>query len=186
MNAKKVYLAALEEITDYYGDTRTARSKVPLMNHIVEGCSIIATLAHAQYVDKAPADLVRKTYYLMAAFCLHPILQNEDSDYCFKYQQDLGVVDTAMDYATVANHYLCTPETDHIRTVAELEKHIQKLNSTGAVRLEVMILLYADKIQNQKDFKVFHEDTHPRAAQLTAYFSLWIQYLKEYWIHLPF
>jgi hypothetical protein len=38
-------------------------------------------------------------------------------------------------------------------------------------------MLIADKIQNRKDFELYHKDTHPRAKELTEYFNEWMKIL---------
>lgn len=34
-------------------------------------------------------------------------------------------------------------------------------------------MLVADKVQNYKDFSLYHADTHPRAKELERYFQNW-------------
>ena len=40
-------------------------------------------------------------------------------------------------------------------------------------------MLYADKIQNEKDFKIYHEVTHERSKELREYFDNWINKLLK-------
>ena len=39
-------------------------------------------------------------------------------------------------------------------------------------------MLIADKIQNRKDFELYHKETHPRSAELDKYFRNWLQKLN--------
>ena len=39
-------------------------------------------------------------------------------------------------------------------------------------------MLIADKIQNYKDFQLFHENTHPRSDRLKEYFLEWFDKLN--------
>jgi hypothetical protein len=38
-------------------------------------------------------------------------------------------------------------------------------------------MLIADKVQNRKDFELYHEATHPRSKELAMYFRLWLEKL---------
>lgn len=148
--------SAVIEITRHYRDDRAARSQVPLMNHIHEGCAILDSL-------QAPPDVLR-------AFCIHPLVQN---DIPCKYYHSQAVMDLALEYKRVANSYLCRPNTDHIRTVKQLDEHL------GKVSYPVLNMLLADKLQNNKDFFLYHVETHKRSTELTHYFALWLAYLQS-------
>jgi hypothetical protein len=39
---------------------------------------------------------------------------------------------------------------------------------------EVNKMLVADKIQNRKDFEIYHKENHPRAVELDKYFKNWL------------
>lgn len=158
-NKNKVDLKlALKEIEHYYGDACAKRSGIPLMNHINEGIAILQSIEAIKFVQ--------------VAFALHPITQNEE-DYKFKYDHSLSVLALAHSYATVANSYLCRPETDHIQNTEDLGNH---LNSH--IDYRVLQMLYADKIQNRKDFRLYHLGTHKRSDNLELYFNIWINYLR--------
>lgn len=52
----------------------------------------------------------------------------------------------------------------------------------------VNVMLCADKIQNYKDFLLYHKNTHPRAKELDEYFNNWFKALKienfDFWFEL--
>lgn len=135
-----------EVISQFYGTRKAARSQVPLINHIDEGLELL------------DSDLLKR------AFCLHPLVQNEEP-LDLSWSEALPL---AQEYARKANAYLCRPETDYVKTSEQL------LALTGSLGSEVASMLLADKTQNQRDFNKYHKDSHPRSQQLTEYFDLWI------------
>lgn len=143
-------------ILNFYRDGRTTRSGVLLMNHIDEGIAILRGL-------KASDNTI-------AAYCLHPIVQNdEDVDVTWSAAYPL-----ACEYRDKANSYLCRTETDHIVDAAGVRALV------GVMSRECAQLLLADKIQNQKDFLIYHAATHTRRRELKRYFELWLDYLLEF------
>lgn len=148
-------------ISEFYGKKITKRSKIPLMNHINEGMVLIYTAGGS--VD------------MMKAFCLHPMTQ-DDKDLGFEYEQLLYLAQTgqisinalalSLEYRNIANAYLSDRKINSIDDIA-----ISPLPG-------VMFMLFADKLQNYKDFLLYHKDTHPRSAELTQYFKNWIEKLK--------
>lgn len=68
---------------------------------------------------------------------------------------------------------MCRPETDWIKTVGDLRKHFEGFNFTR----DLNDMLLADKIQNRKDFRMYHLGKHERSDELEAYFNLWIEWL---------
>jgi hypothetical protein len=67
-----------------------------------------------------------------------------------------------MEYRRVANSYLSKDKvTDFV----------------GFSCPEIKEMLTADKIQNYKDFLLYHKDTHPRSAALESYFHNWFELL---------
>ena len=144
---------AYKIIKDYYGNTITKRSKVPLINHIDEGLVILDTLN----ASKEAKD----------AYCLHPLLQS-DEDFLNNYKNDFSDVSTAaiilaIEYRRVANSYL---------SAGKLEDFV------GFTSTDIYHMLYADKVQNEKDFKIYHEGIHPRSEELRKYFNNWFELLK--------
>lgn len=139
-------------ISNYYGDLKTKRSEVRLMNHIDEGIEILKKLnANENVID---------------AYCLHPILQ---SDEAFNTNIDFDftginshVLFLVIEYRRVANSYLSNKN---------------KKDFVGFTNEEIRLMLYADKVQNEKDFKLYHENTHPRSKELREYFDNWFEIL---------
>ena len=39
-------------------------------------------------------------------------------------------------------------------------------------------MLIADKIQNKKDFELYHKGSHPRSMELDHYFNNWLKRLN--------
>ncbi len=146
-------------IKTYYGDQKAERSDVRLMNHIDEGLAIL--------------DAINASERAKEAFCIHPIVQVEDiSHHSLKTYPCYPL---AQEYADKANSYLCRPENDWISTTFDIDRVV------GTMSGECARMLYADKIQNRKDFRMYHQATHPRSEELTQYFDLWIEYLRTYY-----
>lgn len=145
-------------ITEVYGDSIAARSKLPLMNHINEGIQLLLW----QHQDLET----------ILAFCIHPCVQADDM--LAKYAREVyetcrpASIMYAMEYRSVANEYLSHRDlTDHSQIrLSPLE--------------QVNWMLWADKVQNFKDFQSHHINTHPRAAELTDYFINWHMRLQSH------
>lgn len=139
-------------IDQFYGNRTANRSGVPLMNHIVEGLTIM---------QERGASISGQR-----AFCLHPIVQR-DEDLAANIELVTGNADRysillAMEYRNIANQYLS-------------HRHVSTINEIALSPLaEVNEMLVADKIQNYKDFLLYHKGTHPRSAALNYYFSMWL------------
>lgn len=141
------YLAIARE----YGTKTTARSKVPLINHIDEGLYILSAIG-----STLPAK---------QAYCLHPLVQG-DGALCAMSLEIIRTFDRwplmlAVEYRNIANAYLST------RNISSIEEIVL------SPLKEVQDMLVADKIQNRKDFETYHKDTHPRNRELTRYFQNW-------------
>lgn len=147
---------ALNHIEKTYSDKTTSRSSVPLMNHIYEGVEILKDIG-AQ----------RNT---IAAYCLHPIIQN-DEDFALNYKNILSypsdVVMFLMEYRAVANKHL------HAANII----YPEQINLSPIK--EVNQMLYADKKQNQKDFLSHHNGSHRHSDTLRLYFECWIEALEN-------
>lgn len=142
-------------ISDFYGDKITNRSGVRLMNHIDEGLYILEKIGSS--------DVAKRAY------CLHPIVQDDQSlkenSHLLK-DIDSDVIIAAIEYRSVANEYL--------------SKRVVK--SIDEIRLsplkDVNDMLIADKIQNRKDFELYHLGKHERSNELDQYFKNWFERLE--------
>lgn len=153
-----------EAIQRFYGADRAKRSGVLLMNHIDEGIDMLKVMGASEVA--------------IDAYCLHPIIQPQE---IFKRNWKLLRTDEAINkdalnlaraYRDAANAYLCRPGTDHW-TIEDLRFHVGFLNQ------DLVHMLFADKIQNERDFIQYHQGKHARSNQLTRYFALWLDYLEE-------
>lgn len=161
VGATFVVAGALTETREYrlveafYANRRANRSQVFLMNHIDEGLGVMAE--------------VGASIEAMRAFCLHPLLQN-DVDLAENYTRVCTALESAprgayvlglaMEYRSVANAYLahCTMREGGIR-LSPLK--------------DVNDMLIGDKVQNRKDFELYHSQTHANRARLAEYFGQW-------------
>jgi hypothetical protein len=144
---------AYQLIKDIYSDKTANRSKVPLISHIDEGLKIL--------------DFIGASDIVKSAYCLHPILQS-DIDFVNNKGMNFSGVETeaiilTMEYRRVANSYL---------------SHNKPEEFVGFSCDEVKQMLIADKVQNYKDFLIYHSQTHPRKEELDYYFNKWFQLLE--------
>ncbi len=143
-----------DAIKTFYGERTSKRSHVPLMNHINEGLAIL-TKIDASFDSKA-------------AYCIHPLFQN-DQDLMTVGEQFIQrygfrrTVFLAMEYRNIANRYL-----------AKDTKILLKLSPIK----DVNDMLIADKIQNRKDFEIYHKHCHKNAERLDQYFKEWLNALS--------
>lgn len=143
-------------ISEHYCDKVAKRSKVPLINHIIEGVTIL------KYIN-ASEDA-------MKAFCLHPLVQADlDLMDNFEYLASLNLGRSlllSLEYRNIANAYLSYVE----------------LQSSTFINLspleEVNDMLRADKIQNYKDFLIYHKGKHSNSENLDRYFNNWLKRLN--------
>jgi len=145
---------AYKLIKNYYGDDVAKRSGVKLMNHIDEGIDILRSIG----ADDDTID----------AYCLHPILQS-DENFNNNYTMDFTGISTsslllAMEYRRVANSYLSKNKIEDF---------------VGFTNDRIKQMLYADKVQNEKDFALYHEGTHERSKELREYFNNWLNILLK-------
>lgn len=150
-NAYRCY----ELIFRYYGDKCAKRSGVRYMNHIDEGILILGALDASSEAR--------------AAYCLHPILQDDDTlqaNMALVEHIDTRTVITAMEYRNVANRGLSCFQVDDPGTIY-----------LGPLK-DVHDMLIADKVQNRKDFLKYHLGTHPKSKELDRYFRNWLRALN--------
>ncbi len=146
-------------VADFYGERCAERSGVPLINHIHEGIAVLISIG--------------STVRAMEAYCLHPLLQDDDAlaaclkpDSVFaRYALSPEVVALAMEYRACANAYL--------------SRHYRGPDDAIVLSClpEVVDMLVADKVQNRKDFELFHLESHPKSAVLAGYFGNWLRRL---------
>ncbi len=142
-------------ISHHYGAGKAERSQVYFMNHIDEGIALIRWTFQDIAAEKA--------------YSLHPIFQSNDAlrEYPshIVHQSDPFIIMYVMEYRHIANAYLSK------RKIADTSEIV-----TSPIT-HVNIMLYADKIQNYKDFEMYHKGTHPRSADLDEYFQNWLKRL---------
>ncbi len=175
MSQSNPHYEALEAIEHFYGRKRAERSRVPLINHIHEGCAIIDALCYTWFTcRKHECDILK------AAFCIHPIIQPDvhRPEMWKPLVEHLPprVVELAVNYSRCANAYLCTPDNDWVSATADVHAKVKPHSPTR----DTYVLLMADKLQNKKDFMRYRYGRHDRSDQLHFYFELWLKYLREY------
>lgn len=141
-------------ISDFYGDKIAKRSGIQLMNHIDEGLYILEKIGASEEAKKA--------------YCLHPIVQGDDGlkeDSHLLKDIDYRVIINSIEYRSVANEYLSYRE---IKSLDEVRLSPLK---------DVNDMLIADKIQNRKDFELYHLGNHDRSEELDQYFKNWLEVL---------
>uniref|UniRef100_A0AAU6W1B1 Uncharacterized protein n=1 Tax=Pseudomonas phage Nican01 TaxID=3138540 RepID=A0AAU6W1B1_9CAUD len=147
----------------FYKDKTAKRSGVRLMNHIDEGIQMMYEM--------------RASGIAISAFCLHPIAQSGNKGFHIlltaarKQKIRHEAIHLAQQYAYAANSFLCKPSTDHFT-------HKDLCREVGPLNQDLIHMLVADKIQNEKDFELYHKGSHPRSEQLAHYFNLWLEYLE--------
>lgn len=148
--------AEYKAIQSFYGDKKANRSQCYMMNHIDEGLYIMQLYGASLDAKKA--------------FCVHPIVQSDDDLATnwptVKDQFSASVLGLALEYRNIANAYL-----SH-RTIKALDDiQLSPLK-------EVNDMLIGDKVQNYKDFILYHSGTHARKNELDKYFNNWLEKLN--------
>ena len=154
-------IAEYRAVAELYGEGRAARSGVRLIEHVHEGLAVLRALGAGDAV--------------LRAFCLHPLVQADEAlrasmSGARLANADPEAVALALEYRSVANAFLSPMETH------------PGYDNPQAIRrsplAEVDAMLIADKIQNAKDFGLYHRRSHPRAAWLARYFDSWLAALE--------
>lgn len=152
---------AYQLIVEHYALKTAKRSGVPLINHINEGIKILDLLGEPQRVKDA--------------FCIHPMLQHDNDlnanwkEVCMEMQDEPNgaeIIMLAMEYRSVANEFL----SDKVSGATFDDIRLSPIPAVNA-------MLIADKVQNRKDFELYHLGTHPRSDELDKYFKMWLQRL---------
>ncbi len=142
-------------IESFYGDTKAQRNQCYLMNHIDEGLYIIKKFGGS--IDA------------MKAFCVHPIVQNSNdlSNNWESFYNNFNskIVLLAMEYRNIANAYLSHRSIDNISNI-----------DVSPIK-DVNDMLIGDKVQNYKDFLLYHSLNHIRKNELDEYFNNWLKRL---------
>jgi hypothetical protein len=146
---------------EYFG-RKAERSKVPLINHIHEGLVVMQ-------LRGATEDAQR-------AFCIHPLLQTDKAlgvtlGKLWRVSSKTSVVALAMEYRWRANNWLSDKVINDQGKITLVDE------PTAGDFTEVKEMLIADKVQNYKDFLMYHVDTHPRRRELDLYFRTWHKHL---------
>ena len=141
-------------IARFYGDRKSKRGNIPLINHIRQGLEVMHSF--------------RASHNAMRAFCLHPLVQSDEAlreSYSLSVisQSHPRVILLAMLYREVANKYL---------------RHSILQEPPVFVLDEVRHMLIADKVQNYASFLIHLNGKHPESDQLHAYFRQWIKWLN--------
>lgn len=151
-------------IKQFYGENKTKRSGILLINHIDEGLKILEEIKASDQVK--------------GAYCLHPILQSDESFRANKNFDFTGIsheiIILTMEYRRVANSYLSNDIVSDF---------------VGFSCNEVKEMLIADKIQNYKDFMLYHYKSHKRSDELYEYFQNWFELLEidyKKWINFNY
>jgi hypothetical protein len=152
LTGAKEYRAVAAALDERYA----ARSGVHYMNHVDEGLAVLVGEGASEEAQRA--------------FCLHPLLQMDedirrDGARVRGWSDDPYVVLLAMEYRHIANGYLSGREVERVEEIG-----LSPLS-------EVNGMLRADKIQNYKDFLIYHAQTHPRRGALQRYFRQWLERL---------
>ena len=149
-------------IQDFYGNRTAKRSGVPLMNHINEGLLIMQLAGKKLGYQVSAREL--------EAFAIHPLFQEDSalaSSWSLAVFFDPDVVLLAMEYRSVANEFL----SDKI-VLGETTPPIRLSPLQG-----VNMMLIGDKVQNRKDFELYHKGSHARSVELDIYFRYWLRAL---------
>ncbi|MBL8910351.1 MAG: hypothetical protein JNM17_06575 [Archangium sp.] len=145
-------------IARFYGNQKAERSQIPYMNHIDEGLAILRAISASDAAKRA--------------FCLHPIVQGDA-----ELTANIATID--QHEGTLASSWVLATEYRRVANLSLSHRDLQRASDIELSPLkDVNDMLRADKIQNQKDFELAHEKTHPRREALKRYFELWLERLE--------
>lgn len=151
-------------IKEYYGDKVAKRSQMPLINHIDQGLAILNEL--------------NCDWEVMEAYAVHPIFQNDEDllNNQWKSHYLTGeVMMLTMEYRRVANSFLSDKIIKTDGGIWSTFSAACELYLSPLQRVNEMLI--ADKVQNRKDFLVYHKGTHEKSLELDFYFKYWLDKL---------
>lgn len=132
------------------------------MNHIYEGIDILHLMGN-------------RIRTVAEAFAIHPLVQGDAElaqYFCILEDGEDNIHRSsliyALEYRNIANQYLSHRDISRISDI--------KLSPI----MEVNEMLIADKVQNYKDFLIYHYGTHPRSEELNQYFNNWLTRLDAH------
>lgn len=140
-------------IEAFYGQARATRSGLLKIRHIDEGLVVL--------------DCLGANVYTRAAWCLHPILQHP-----FDWEVNAGILQHY--HWQTAIYVRCYREVAN----AWLSDKVNAGKPQPSIMPEVNQMLIADKVQNRKDFLLYHHGSHPRSDELARYFDKWLKALN--------
>lgn len=148
-----------KRISDFYKDKHAKRSGVAYIDHIDQGTILADHLGYSLAVKQA--------------FCLHPMFQADQAlEWAYKqdwiYEIDPYVMMLTIEYRKTANGYVWANRSLKQKDPADLT-----LSPIPAVN-EMLVM---DKVQNRKDFELYHLDSHEQSEQLHQYFKTWTEAL---------
>ncbi|CAM9239173.1 unnamed protein product [Heterosigma akashiwo] len=124
-----------------------------MINHIDEGLFILNSIGTSPEAKRA--------------FVIHPMFQSDgDLEVLWQSSKVLSALDNkvlvlALEYRNIANaHLSCHPPGLDEFKLSPIK--------------EVNDMLIADKIQNYKDFLLYHKGSHPHSKRLENYFREWM------------
>ena len=145
-------------IRQHYEEATAKRSGVPLIRHIDEGLAILSHLGAGSAIK--------------AAWCLHPLVQSDemlDLNFDRLAENVHGErLMLSMEYRNQANRWL----SDKVYLGEHRIIWRAGVPTPGPLQA-VKLMLIADKVQNHKDFDLYHLSRHPRSDELAVYFKAW-------------
>lgn len=145
-------------VADFYGDSVTDRTGVHMINHIDEGIWVLQQIGASETTIRA--------------YIIHPLVQGDAELRAFweggldALVSDPRVLHLAIEYRNIANAHLSWHPPPSEAPFNDSPIH------------EVNQMLVADKVQNCKDFELYHLRTNARSDRLASYFEEWLEKLN--------
>jgi len=152
-------MKCIDIVNFFYDGKKANRSKVPYINHIIEGIAVIKARNFFNEED------------IIGGYALHPLVQQDDDlkrnlPVLHRFGVSPMLIALATEYRNLANAYLSHRKIESIYDI-----DLSPLS-------EVNEMLVADKVQNKKDFDLYHKGSHPRSDELEEYFNNWLERLN--------